>query len=68
MGIPNRDLLTVPPGIRIAPSSIPGAGMGAFTNTFLPRHTWLGEFQGEYIHLDQKQDPEDLHYAWQVLL
>ncbi len=50
VGTPDRALRTVPEGIfEVRPSSIPRAGMGAFTSTFIPRHTWLGEYEGEFL-------------------
>lgn len=59
-GTPNRALLTLPPGVRIAQSLIPGAGNGIFATTFIPKYTWLGEYEGEIVtDADQISD-----YAW----
>ncbi len=64
VGTPDRALRTVPEGIfEVRRSLIPRAGMGAFASTFIPRHTWLGAYEGELI---PKGDRESSGYTWVV--
>ena len=68
MGAPQRSYLTAPEGwVSIAPSRIPGAGLGAFAQTFLPAHTWLGEYEGEVVTV-QETEEHDINspYMWEV--
>ena len=60
-GWPERAFFTVPPGISISHSLIPGAGLGAFSWTFIKPYTWLGEYEGQPSHGDT-----DSLYVWQV--
>ena len=55
--------MTVPPEAEIAPSTIPGAGLGAIATTFIHKYTWLGEYQGfTVVTTNKKPKP----YAWMV--
>nr|XP_022289589.1 uncharacterized protein LOC111101409 [Crassostrea virginica] len=49
-------------GFSLKLSSIPGAGMGAWTDQFVPRYTVLGVYEG-VIHT---RDSDDDLYLWQV--
>ncbi|XP_062585764.1 histone-lysine N-methyltransferase set-17-like [Saccostrea cucullata] len=49
-----RANLTTPPGFAIKSSSLPGAGMGAWAETFVPKFTILGVYEG-LIHTVDKQ-------------
>ena len=74
-GEPFRAYRTLPDGFLFAPSSIPGAGLGVFATTFIPKYTWLGEYEGEflpsnfsrmmYITKDGEED-NDWDYSWAV--
>lgn len=60
--VPDRALQTVPPEVEVVPSRIPGAGLGVVSRIFIPRHTWLAEYEGTIITGDEKASV----YAWQV--
>jgi hypothetical protein len=60
--IPYRAYLTIPPGLRVEASPIPGAGLGVVSYTFIPEHTWLGEYDGEI--LSPKKSNEISWYTW----
>ena len=38
--------MTVPPELEITFSRIPGVGLGIVSKTFIPKYTWLGEYEG----------------------
>ncbi|XP_078330297.1 uncharacterized protein LOC144624407 [Crassostrea virginica] len=57
-----RANLSTPQGFSLKLSSIPGAGMGAWTDQFVPRYTILGVYEG-VIHT---RDSDDDLYSWQV--
>ena len=63
-GVPGRAYLTIPPEIELTFSTIPGAGLGTFAKTFIPKYTWLGEYDGVTLH------PEEAEwislYTWMV--
>lgn len=64
LGTPERALKTVPERfVEVKPSGVAGAGLGAFALTFLPRYTWLGEYEGEVVPLD---GADEVTYAWNV--
>ncbi|XP_062596400.1 histone-lysine N-methyltransferase set-17-like, partial [Saccostrea cucullata] len=54
--IPNakRANLTTPSGFAIKSSSLPGAGMGAWAETFVPKFTILGVYEGLIIPVDKQ--------------
>ncbi|XP_062583069.1 uncharacterized protein LOC134244832 [Saccostrea cucullata] len=57
-----RANLTTPAGFAIKSSSLPGAGMGAWAETFVPKFTILGVYEGLIHTVDKKDD----FYSWQV--
>lgn len=59
--LPNRAQLTTPPGFSIRRSLIPRANMGVWTDAFVPKHTILAEYEGEFV-----ESPTDFTYCWQV--
>ena len=63
-GVPGRAYLTLPQGLEIAPSKIKGAGFGVLSNTFIPKYTWLGEYEGEIVPRENALNVS--WYAWQV--
>ena len=58
----DRAFHTVPPELRLGTSTVKGAGTGVYATTFIPRYTWLGEYEGETI-LSQDQISD---YAFKV--
>ena len=49
IGCEDRAYLTIPKYLRLGNSSIPGAGYGIFATEFIPKYTWLGEYEGEMV-------------------
>ncbi|XP_058515271.1 histone-lysine N-methyltransferase PRDM7-like [Ochotona princeps] len=63
-GHPSHTLLSVPPGLRIGPSSIPEAGLGVFneaSDLLLGLH--FGPFEGKITEVEEEADSG---YSWQV--
>ncbi|XP_061190519.1 uncharacterized protein LOC133198441 [Saccostrea echinata] len=58
-----RANLTTPPGFSIKISSLPGAGMGAWAETFVPKFTILWVYEGLIHTVDRKDD----YHPWQLL-
>ena len=56
-----RARLTTPPDFSIRNSSIPNAGLGAWTTARVPRFTVLGEYEGEEHQINGNQP-----YSWVV--
>ena len=54
--------MTLPDGLVIRKSSIPGIGLGVFSETFIRRYTWFGSYDGEVVV--EKNDISE--YAWKV--
>jgi len=54
--------MTLPPQVQIKQSIIPNAGLGAFATTFIPKYTWLAEYEGEIVIYEDEISP----YAWSV--
>ncbi|XP_048876108.1 zinc finger protein 345-like isoform X1 [Brienomyrus brachyistius] len=64
MGIPGRALLTLPPGLEVQTSSIPGAGQGVFSQgQTVPRGVHYGPYEGEVM---DKEQAIDSGYSWVV--
>ena len=63
-GVQGRAYLTLPPGLRIGPSKIKGAGFGVFSTTFVSKYTWLGEYEGEIVPLKDSRNIS--WYTWSV--
>ena len=58
--------LPVPKPLTVKPSSITGAGLGVFTDQFIPKGVRVGPYEGRRV---DKQDMGDLHstaYIWEV--
>ncbi|XP_058515270.1 histone-lysine N-methyltransferase PRDM7-like [Ochotona princeps] len=63
-GHPSHTLLSVPPGLRIGPSSIPEAGLGVFneaSDLLLGLH--FGPFEGKITEVEEEADSG---YSWQI--
>ncbi|CAH1780830.1 unnamed protein product [Owenia fusiformis] len=48
--ISKRAILTLPNGLRLAKSTLPGAGLGVFTDQLIPVDTYMGPYEGEIIY------------------
>ncbi|XP_038598109.1 histone-lysine N-methyltransferase PRDM9-like [Tachyglossus aculeatus] len=63
-GTAGRAAGTVPPGLRVGPSGIPGAGLGVWTGArALPLGLHLGPYEGRLTH---DQEAADNGYSWMV--
>lgn len=63
-GHPNRSALTLPPGLKIRPSSIPEAGLGVWNETSdLPLGVHFGPYEG---HITGDEEAANSGYSWQV--
>nr|XP_023686533.1 histone-lysine N-methyltransferase PRDM9-like isoform X1 [Paramormyrops kingsleyae]XP_023686534.1 histone-lysine N-methyltransferase PRDM9-like isoform X1 [Paramormyrops kingsleyae] len=64
VGVPGRALLTLPPGLEVRPSSIPGAGQGVFNQgQTVPRGVHFGPYEEE---VTGKEEAIDSSYSWVV--
>ncbi|XP_062607594.1 uncharacterized protein LOC134269422 [Saccostrea cucullata] len=61
VGSPKRALLTTPHGFSVRQSLIPRASLGVWSDMFVPKHTVLGEYEGEVV-----KHTTDFTYTWQV--
>ncbi|KAJ8284465.1 hypothetical protein COCON_G00033150 [Conger conger] len=63
-GVPQRALLTLPPGLMVGCSSIPGAGLGVFNQRELvPVGMHFGPFEGE---VTSREKALESSYAWAI--
>ena len=60
--------LPLPPEIKIKESVIPGAGMGAFSRTFIPKGTRIGPYTGEILNFDEIDGETDTSYMWEIVV
>ena len=56
--------MTLPPEVEIIPSKMPNAGFGVISKTFIPKYTWLAEYEGITVLPDEKDYTSA--YAWSV--
>ncbi|XP_061086203.1 histone-lysine N-methyltransferase PRDM9 isoform X2 [Conger conger] len=64
LGVPQRALLTLPPGMVIGRSSIPGAGLGVFNQgQLVPVGMHFGPFEGE---VTSKEKAIESSYSWVI--
>ena len=47
-------------------SSIPNAGLGCFTNNYIPKGTTIGKYLGEIIDEKIFERRKDTNYTWQI--
>ncbi|XP_042776134.1 probable histone-lysine N-methyltransferase PRDM7 isoform X2 [Panthera leo] len=63
-GHPNRSALTLPPGLRIRPSSIPEAGLGVWNEASdLPLGTHFGPYEGQ---ITEDEEAANSGYSWLI--
>ncbi|KAJ8264571.1 hypothetical protein GJAV_G00150830 [Gymnothorax javanicus] len=64
LGVPQRALLTLPSGLMVGHSSIPGAGLGVFNQGHLvPVGMHFGPYEGEVTSKDKAMDSG---YSWAI--
>ena len=63
-GVPGRAYLTVPPEVEIVPSKMPNAELGVVSKTFIPKYTWLAEYEG--LTVLPHEEGHISTYAWSV--
>lgn len=56
--------MTTPTGFVVEPSSIPGAGLGAWAKKRVRMYTIIGEYEGE----EHRNEEPLSHYQWTVRL
>ncbi|KAG8508172.1 Histone-lysine N-methyltransferase PRDM9, partial [Galemys pyrenaicus] len=63
-GHPDRSALTLPPGLRIGPSSIPEAGLGVWNEgSDLPLGLHFGPYEG---HVTEEEEAANSGYSWLI--
>lgn len=63
-GTLDRSFLSLPPGLRIGPSSIPGAGLGVWNETCdLPLDVHFGPYEGQ---ITEEEEAANNGYSWMV--
>ena len=61
---PEKALHSLPPGLVVQESGIPGAGLGVWTTKEIPACTLFGPYAGEVVVSEQAKSSG--YYAWQV--
>ena len=57
---------SLPTALKISDSSIPGAGLGVFSTTGIPKGVRFGPYKGKKIGLQHITDETDTSYMWEV--
>ena len=52
----------MPTEFLLWPSRLDQAGLGVYSSVFIPKYTWIGEYQGEFVPLHLSTGV----YAWDV--
>eukprot|EP00111_Clytia_hemisphaerica_P008331 TCONS_00024336-protein len=69
VGTENRSMLTLPDGLEICKSKIPGAGMGVKAKKFFRIGTRFGPYDGSKVVPGELKDPKvDTSYMWEIML
>lgn len=64
MGVADRARRTLPPGLEIRKSGIPGAGLGVFNkDETIPVGAHFGPYQGELV---DQEEAMNSNYSWVV--
>ena len=58
---------STPEVLRIGPSSIPGADLGVFSTTLIPKGVRFGPYKGGKIGWENITDKTNTSYFWEVL-
>lgn len=58
---------STPNVLRVGQSSIPGAGLGVFSTTLIPKGARFGPYKGRKIGLENVTDKTNTSYFWEVV-
>ena len=58
--------LSVPAQLTVKTSLIPGAGLGVFATSFIPKGVKLGQFDGKMVTGADVENVQSTDYAWEV--
>ena len=58
---------TLPKGLEVKPSNLPGAGMGVFTLLQIDNDVRFGPYVGERLELHEEQRAFKSGYCWLVI-
>ena len=64
-GVPNSRA-SLPGGLEIKESNIPGAGLGVFSLREWDIDSWFGPYQGKKVSRNVDKDKVDTSYMWAV--
>ena len=59
-------MASMPPILRISDSSIPGAGLGVFSTSEIPKGVRFGPYKGTKIGWEQVTEDANTSYCWEV--
>ena len=59
---------SLPPVLKISQSSIPGAGLGVFSASEIPKGVRFGPYKGKKIGWEHISDETNTSYMWEVVL
>lgn len=59
-------MASTPPILRITDSSIPGAGLGVFSITEIPKGVRFGPYKGTKIGWEHVTEDANTSYCWEV--
>lgn len=62
-----NSIATLPDGLEIKESFIPGAGLGIITTQKFESGTRFGPYQGKKVRPDIPRDDVDTSYMWEVI-
>ena len=62
----NRSLASLPDGLEVRESNIPGAGLGVFSKRLFNSGTRFGPYEGKKVRPDIPKDDMDTSYMWEV--
>ncbi|KAJ7382259.1 Histone-lysine N-methyltransferase prdm9 [Desmophyllum pertusum] len=64
---PSSALSSLPTGLKISNSSIPGAGLGVFSTTGIPKGVRFGPYKGKKIGWQHITDETNTNYMWEIV-
>uniref|UniRef100_A0A7M5WT21 Uncharacterized protein n=2 Tax=Clytia hemisphaerica TaxID=252671 RepID=A0A7M5WT21_9CNID len=63
----NRSLASLPDGLEVRESNIPGAGLGVFAKREFNSGTRFGPYEGKKVRPDIPKDDMDTSYMWEIM-